>query len=307
MLTSERKAFILEILRRDGRVIAKALSQDLGLSEDTLRRDLRELASERLLQRVHGGALPASAATADLSARWSVAAASKDAVARIAATMVRPGQVVILDGGTTAIQMARHLPRELRATVVTHSPNIALELAEHSRIEVEIIGGRLFKHSMVAVGAIAAEAIAAIRADAFFMGVTGVHPEMGLTTGDAEEAAIKRALSRQAAETVVLASNEKLGAASPFRIMPLAAIDVLVVESGHAAGGGWRRIRTSVLRYRDRNSLTSQRPKTATSAPLPSRLARPARGIGSRRCRYAARSAPAGAPPARTAAIAARL
>jgi DeoR/GlpR family transcriptional regulator of sugar metabolism len=230
MLTIERKALILEVLRRDGRVVAKALSQAWGLSEDTLRRDLRELASEGLLQRVHGGALPASPATADLPARWSVAASSKDAVARTAATMVRPGQVVILDGGTTAVQMARYLPRDLRATVVTHSPSIAVELAAHPGIEVQIIGGRLFKHSMVTVGAIAAEAIAAIRADAFFMGVTGVHPEMGLSTGDAEEAAIKRALSRQAAETVVLASREKLGAASPFRIMPLAAIDVLVVE-----------------------------------------------------------------------------
>jgi DeoR/GlpR family transcriptional regulator of sugar metabolism len=229
MLTTERKVFILDVLRRDGRVVAKALSQELGLSEDTLRRDLRELASDGLLQRVHGGALPASPATADLRARWSVAVASKDAVARVAATMVRPGQVVILDGGTTAVQMARHLPRDLRATVVTHSPSIAVELAEHRGIDVEIIGGRLFKHSMVAVGAIAAEAIAAIRADAFFMGVTGVHSEMGLSTGDAEEAAIKRALSRQSAETIVLASHEKLGSASPFRIMPLAAIDVLVV------------------------------------------------------------------------------
>jgi len=230
VLTTERKAFILGILRRDGRVVAKTLSQELSLSEDTLRRDLRELAAEGLLQRVHGGALPASPAIADLPARWSVAVASKDAVARIAATMVQPGQVVILDGGTTAVQMARHLPPDLRATVVTHSPSIAVELAEHRGIDVEIIGGRLFKHSMVAVGAVAAEAIAAVRADTFFMGVTGVHPEMGLTTGDAEEAAIKRALSRQAAETVVLASREKLGAASPFRIMPLNDIDVLVVE-----------------------------------------------------------------------------
>ena len=229
MLTTERKAFILEILRRDGRVVAKALSQDLGLSEDTLRRDLRELASEGSLQRVHGGALPASPAMADLPARWTVAADSKYAVARLAAAMVRPGQVVILDGGTTAVRMARLLPRDLCATVVTHSPSIAVALAEHPAVNVEIIGGRLFKHSMVTIGAIAAEAIAAVRADAFFMGVTGVHPEMGLTTGDAEEAAIKRALSRQAAETIVLASREKLGAASPFRIMPLNAIDVLVV------------------------------------------------------------------------------
>ena len=106
--------------------------------------------------------------------------------------MVRPGQVVFVDGGTTAVQLARHLPRELEATVVTHSPSVAVELVEHPGVAVELIGGRLFKHSVVAVGAAAIEAIARIRADTYFMGVTGVHPEVGLTTGDPEEAAVKR-------------------------------------------------------------------------------------------------------------------
>lgn len=231
MLTSERKALILDLLRRDGRVIAKAVSQELNLSEDTIRRDLRELAGEGLLQRVHGGALPASPATANLAGRRQVSPEGKVAIGRAAARLIRPGQVVMLDGGTTALQLARHLAPDLEATIVTHSPTVAVELAEHAGIEVELIGGRLFRHSMVAVGAVAAEAIARIRADIYFMGVTGIHPELGLTTGDAEEAAIKRALSRQAAETVVLASTEKLGAASPFQVEPLNAADAMVVES----------------------------------------------------------------------------
>jgi DeoR/GlpR family transcriptional regulator of sugar metabolism len=106
------------------------------------------------------------------------------------------------------------------------------ELATHAGIDIELIGGRLFKHSIVSVGAVAAEAISRVRADTYFMGVTGVHAELGLTTGDAEEAAIKRALSRQAGETVVLASREKLGAASPFVVLPLSEIDALVIEDG---------------------------------------------------------------------------
>jgi DeoR/GlpR family transcriptional regulator of sugar metabolism len=231
MLTSERKALILDLLRRDGRVIAKAVSQELNLSEDTIRRDLRELAGEGQLQRVHGGALPASPATADLAGRRQVSPEGKIAIGRAAARLIRPGQVVMLDGGTTALQLARHLAPDLKATIVTHSPTVAVELAEHPGIEVELIGGRLFRHSMVAVGAAAAEAIARIRADIYFMGVTGIHPELGLTTGDAEEAAIKRALSRQAAETVVLASREKLGSASPFQVSPLNEADAMVVES----------------------------------------------------------------------------
>lgn len=235
MLVSERKAFILQRLQRDGRVLAGPLAQELGLSEDTLRRDLRELAADGLLLRVHGGGLPASPATASLAERWAVAPGSKQAVAAAAARLVQPGQVVILDGGTTAVQLARLLPRDLRATVVTHSPSVAVELAGHERIDVEIIGGRLFRHSMVAMGAVAAAMIAGLRADLFFMGVTGLHPDFGLTTGDAEEAGMKRALAAQAAETVVLASAEKLGAVSPFRILPLAAADTLIVEAGTAA------------------------------------------------------------------------
>jgi DeoR/GlpR family transcriptional regulator of sugar metabolism len=230
MLTRERKAHILDVLRRDHRVIAKTLSQELGLSEDTIRRDLRELASEGLLQRVHGGALPASAAMADVSGRQHVSPEAKVAIGRAAARLVRSGQIVILDGGTTAVQVARHLAPNLEATIVTHSPSVAIELANHAGIEVELIGGRLFRHSMFAVGAVAAEAIARVRADIYFMGVTGVHLDLGLTTGNAEEAAIKRALSRQAAETVVLASREKLGAASPFLVAGLDEIDTIVVE-----------------------------------------------------------------------------
>lgn len=232
MLTSERKAHILTVLGRTGRLVAKELSHELGLSEDTIRRDLRELAGDGLLQRVHGGALPASPAVADFAGRQRLASDAKVAIGRAAAGMVRPGQVVFLDGGTTSVQLARHLDADLQATVVTHSPSVAVELVAHSRVTVELIGGRLFKHSIVAVGAATIEAIARVRADVYFMGVTGVHPEAGLTTGDAEEAAVKRALSRHAAETVVLASREKLGAASPYVVVPLTEVGTLVIEPG---------------------------------------------------------------------------
>ncbi len=144
--------------------------------------------------------------------------------------MIQPGQVVILDGGTTSREIARHLPLDLSATIVTHSPTIALELLNHAGIEVIFIGGRLFKHSVVAVGAAAVEAIGQIHADTFFMGVTGVHPRTGLTTGDFEEAAVKRALSRAAAETQVLASAEKLNAASAYEVIALADVNGIITE-----------------------------------------------------------------------------
>lgn len=236
MLTRERKGLILETLRRDGRLVAKEFSRGLNLSEDTIRRDLRELAGEGLLQRVHGGALPASPATADYGARERIGGDAKAAIASVGAKLIRPGQIVFLDGGTTNLQFARRLPADLRAIVVTHSPSIAVELARHPTVEVELIGGRLFKHSVVAMGAACVEALARVRADVFVMGATGVHAELGLTTGDAEEAALKRMIARQSAETLVLATRDKLGAASPFGIIGLGDVGTLVVESDLPAG-----------------------------------------------------------------------
>jgi DeoR/GlpR family transcriptional regulator of sugar metabolism len=230
VLTSQRKRLILERLQRDGQVVARALSEELRLSEDTIRRDLRELAAEGLLLRVHGGALPASPAVADFAGRKRLAPEGKAGIGRAAAAMVRDGQVVALDGGTTAVQVARHLPRTLAATVVTHSPSVAVELVGHPHVQVVLIGGVLFKHSVVAVGAEALQQIARVRCDLYFMGVTGLHPEAGLTTGDFEEAAVKRALSRGAAETVVMASAEKVGAASPFQVIGLDELDGIVAE-----------------------------------------------------------------------------
>ncbi|MFL6429494.1 MAG: DeoR/GlpR family DNA-binding transcription regulator, partial [Acidobacteriaceae bacterium] len=250
MLTRQRKREILALLKRTGQVIAKDVSQSMGVSEDTIRRDLRELAQEGLLQRVHGGALPASPAMADFAGRESITPEGKVAIGRAAARMIQPGQVVILDGGTTARQIARHIPRELRATVVTHSPTIALELLHHPEIEVILIGGRLYKHSVVAVGAAAMEAIANLHADTYFMGVTGVHPKTGLTTGDFEEAAIKRALSQAAADTFVLASSEKLNAASPYSVIPLDAVSGIITERGvePAVLRAFRRLKTPIIR-----------------------------------------------------------
>ncbi|AOJ21058.1 DeoR/GlpR transcriptional regulator [Burkholderia cenocepacia] len=230
MLTTQRKKAILDALARDGQVLAAELSVQFGVSEDTVRRDLRELAAEGLLQRVHGGALPASPAIAPFAQREALEATEKRRIARRAAQMIAPGQVAIVDGGTTSALLVSQLPADLRATIVTHSPSVAVALAAHPSIDVILIGGRLYKHSIVAVGAAAMEGIARIHADLYFMGVTGVHPVAGLSTGDFEEAAIKRALAERAAETVVLASQSKLRAASQFVIGDLTLAQTIVVE-----------------------------------------------------------------------------
>ncbi|WP_440490191.1 DeoR/GlpR family DNA-binding transcription regulator [Serratia nevei] len=230
MLTSQRKKIILEKLAQDGQVLAKQLSEMFGLSEDTVRRDLRELDAEGLLQRVHGGALPVSSAIASFAERNQLESGAKRAIAKAAAALIAPGQVVIIDGGTTSAELVRQLPLNLNATIVTHSPSVAVGLVDHPTVEVILIGGRLYKHSIVSVGAAAVEAMSHIRADLYFMGVTGVHPTAGLSTGDLEEAYIKRALAARAAETVVLASAAKLNAASQYAIGDITLAHTIIVE-----------------------------------------------------------------------------
>ena len=230
MLAAVRRDLLLERLRRDGRIVAKEIALELDLSEDSIRRDLRELATEGLLTRVYGGAIQASPAVADYGARTAIASESKDRVAAVAAELVLPGSTVILDGGTTTLSVVRHLPRRLDCTIVTHSPTIAVALLEHAA-EVILLGGRLFKHSAVASGSAAVEAAGRINADLFLLGVTGIHPTTGLTTGDSDEAAMKRVLASRAAETYALGSVEKVGTASAHQVLPLDAVAGLVLDA----------------------------------------------------------------------------
>jgi DeoR/GlpR family transcriptional regulator of sugar metabolism len=231
MLAAERRDHLLGLLAREGKIVAKDVAAELGISEDSVRRDLRDLASEGLCQRVYGGALPVSPAVVGYAARQTVAPDGKRKVALVAAGLVRPGGALILDGGTTALAVARALPQDLPCTVITHSPTIAAALLDHPQTELFLLGGRIFKHSAVACGAAAVEAAQNVSADLCLLGVTGVHPEVGLTTGDAEEAAMKRALAARAADTYILASSEKLGTASRFRVLPWEEISGLITDA----------------------------------------------------------------------------
>ena len=231
LLAAQRRDLLLARLASDGRLVAKDLAVELGVAEDSVRRDLRELASAGLCQRVYGGALPVSPAIADYATRTGVAIGSKQRVAEAAVRLIEPGSTVLLDGGTTALSVVRALPADLTATVVTHSPTIAAALVDHPTVDVYVLGGRLFKHSAVTCGAAAAEAAQVVYADVFLLGVTGVHPDAGLTTGDPDEASMKRTLARRAADTYVLASSEKIGAASPFTVLPLASISGIMTDA----------------------------------------------------------------------------
>lgn len=231
ILPEERRRQILQRLTQEGKVVAADLSTTFRVSEDTIRRDLRDLAEARLLQRVHGGALPLSPVTASYATRTQQQMPSKMALARKAAQLARHGQVILVDGGTTNLEVAQCLSTELRATVLTTSPPIAMALAEHPRVDVVLIGGKLDKQEMVVTGATASENVRLVHADLCILGVYSLHPELGITATDSEYAQLKRIMIQQAAEVVAVATADKLGAAAPHVVAPISALTHLVTEN----------------------------------------------------------------------------
>src|SRR6185369_2621088 len=127
------------------------------------------------------------------------------------------------------LELVRSLPLDLGLTVITHSPTIAAALEQHEAIEVILIGGRLFRHSMVAVGAAALDAISRLHVDICFIGLTGLHAKEGGTTGDFDEAAIKRAVIERSAEAVTLVTSEKIGAVSAYGVCALTDFTAIIV------------------------------------------------------------------------------
>jgi DeoR/GlpR family transcriptional regulator of sugar metabolism len=232
MLAAERRDLLVSRLRRDGKLVAKDLAAELGLSEDSLRRDLRELAAAGLCQRVYGGALPASPLLGTTHARRSaIAPESKRRVGARAAYLIAPGSTVILDGDTTGLAVAQALRPDLAATIITHSPATAAALVDHPSVDVFIIGGRLHKTGGVACGAAAAEAASTITADLYLLTATGIHEKAGLTADDPDEAALQRILISRAADTYVLGSLDKIGSAAPYTISGLSDVAGIVTDA----------------------------------------------------------------------------
>lgn len=230
MLKEERQQYIIELVRKEGKALASELSERLEVSEDTIRRDLRDLGDAGLLQRVHGGALLASPTTARYEVRRREDLSSRETIARGALQLLRQGQVIIMDGGTSTLQVARQMPRDLQATVITNSPPLALVLSEHEKIEVILLGGTFYKDAQVTVGVATVEALRTFQADLCLLGVCSLHPEIGVSVHNLEEVYVKRAMIACAAEVVALVTAEKLSTAAPYIVGPLREITHLVTE-----------------------------------------------------------------------------
>lgn len=229
-LPQERQQRILARLRGEGRVVAAELALAFEVSEDSIRRDLRELAAQGLCKRVYGGALLPAAMHTPLKQRRAEHSARKQALARKAAGLVQAGQTLLIDAGTTNAAIASALPREAGLTVITNAPHIAQLLLDREGFEVLLIGGRIDLAIGGTVGAQAVEQVRRLRADLCFPGACAIDAAHGLWGFDSEESLFKRAMIEASDETVVVATDDKLGAVAAHQVAELSRVQHLVVE-----------------------------------------------------------------------------
>ncbi len=231
MLAAERRDLMLDRLRRDGRLVARDLAVEFGLTDDSVRRDLRDLAAAGLCQRVYGGALRTGAVPDDFTARLALAPESKRLVAQRAAKLITPGCTAILGPGTTNLAVAGALAPDLRATIFASCPLTAAALLKQPNIDVFVLGGRLNRVTQSVSGAASVEVLSGISADLLLIAAAGVHPEQGLTTTDPDDAAMGRLLVSRAADTFILGSSEKLGNVERYRVVRLPEVSGIVTDA----------------------------------------------------------------------------
>lgn len=245
MLATQRRDEIAARIRTDGRVLVAEIARELGITAETVRRDLDALEQAGIARRVHGGAVDAGRSSLVETAVAERADANAPGKRRIAALacerlLASGATSLLLDAGTTTAALAAELVATWphsegpRLIVATHSPAIAQQLAAHPSIEVHALGGRVRAVTGAAVGAQTVLAIAALRPDIVVLGTNGLD-RSGATTPDPDEAAVKQAIVASGRRVAVLADSSKLGAASLCRFSALEQIDVLLTDAEPAA------------------------------------------------------------------------
>src|SRR5471032_1453590 len=235
LLLQERHALILERLRADGRVLAPELAAWLKVSEDTIRRDLRDLAAAGLCQKVYGGALPLPLPPAPndgtLGQRRDHRAAAKSRLAQAAATLIVPGSLVFIDAGSTNL-------------------GIAAVLVDRPQLELIVIGGRVDRRAGASLGAGALRDIEMLRPDVFCLGACGIDVAAGITAFQYEEALFKRRVAEASKAVLVAATGDKLATAAPYQVLAAARLTHLVIEhdADAAIAAAFAALGTQVLR-----------------------------------------------------------
>lgn len=231
----ERQAQILAHLRDTGRVLAQDLAMLFNVSEDTVRRDLREMAARGECERVYGGALlPPGGQTVPLRIRMGEATGRKDALGRKVAELIPDGSVVFFDAGSTNLAIARSLSADVKLTAVTNTPAIAAELAGREGVELIMLGGRVDPAVGAAIDAMAIRQLETIRPDLCILGACGLTLDEGLAADLFEDAAFKRLASAASRRSLAAITSDKLGHRAAFHVRGLHAPLALVLEADAA-------------------------------------------------------------------------
>ncbi|KSV60919.1 MULTISPECIES: DeoR/GlpR family DNA-binding transcription regulator [unclassified Ensifer] len=236
LLLRERKTLIQERLKANGRVLAADLAAELSVSEDTIRRDLREMAAAGLCERVYGGALPvAPAAHSTLRERVAMAPERKAALARTAVGLIKPDMTVFLDAGSTNLAIAQLIEPELPVTVVTNTPLIAVALMEKPGVDLILLGGPLNRAVGAAISARAQRDVERLRPDLCFLGTCGADAAAGLTAIYFEDAEFKRLIALRSRRLVVAVTSDKLGTAAAHGVVDINDKVTLLLEADASA------------------------------------------------------------------------
>ncbi len=226
----ERRARILKLLQQTGRVEVLPLAGLLDVSEHTIRRDLLDLQTQGALQKTHGGAVALNTARLDFSARADVLADAKQAIGRAAATLIEPGQTLILDAGSTSLSLARELTAR-PLTIITNAIDIALLFDRDPAVQLVMTGGTWQPQARALWGPGTTEMLSRCRADWAVPGVCSVDVAMGLTVTDEADASTKRAMMAAASRTLVMADHSKQHNVSPFAVAPWSQVHTLVIDT----------------------------------------------------------------------------
>jgi DeoR/GlpR family transcriptional regulator of sugar metabolism len=229
MLKKERQEFILHQLNLHNKILCADLSNMMGVSDDTIRRDLQELAQEDKLIKVHGGALSKSFHTA-FDRKMVYNLEDKHIIAQKTAALVQSGMYILTSGGTSILEFAKSLDPNLNATFFTCSLNAAIEFAHHPSIEVVMIGDKVSKDSMLTTGASAMQTIESIQADLCILGINSLDTQFGLSENDWEVVQIKKAMIKASKKTICIGISEKLNSQQKIKVANLDEIDILITE-----------------------------------------------------------------------------
>jgi DeoR/GlpR family transcriptional regulator of sugar metabolism len=229
MLKKERHAFIMRQINLHNKVLSSDLSVQLDVSEDTVRRDLNELSDTGKLLKVHGGALSKSFHF-PFHKNEVYAQDAKKIVAIKAIELIKEGMVILTGGGTTMIELAKLIPPDLEATFFTISPLVALELAEHAKLTVILIGGQLSKNAQINIGASVVNDLSEIKVDICFLGANGIDIKEGITDSDWEVVQVKKAMIKCSSKVVILSIAEKLNSVQKMRVCGLNEITHFITD-----------------------------------------------------------------------------